>query len=441
MLSAARIWKRFGSFLEPKILFYMAFRLAGVGLAYIVTILVARWLGAAGFGAYSLAIMAVALLAVPFGRGWSTLVLRSAAARASQVIDSSTARLIRDGRILSLCYISILAAFSALAIGLGLVAWQVAALVLLAVLIKQNSAFRLALLRGKGFVKLNQVPEQIIQPTVLCLALFSFVYFRIFDLSWIIALSCFVAALFFSYVCGLALQAFIFRRSENERSDAASSTTSANLSSALIIGLNGLVTALLLQVDTYILGFFEGEAQVGVYRFAMQLSLIGGFVYSSVNYLAANEVASYWSRHELAELRALSQKYAILSVVASTLFIFALAILGSWFISTTVGQEFSRARDLALVLMIGQAFSASVGVAANLLTMSGNERSYMQATLIALAISVCASVALVPYFGAIGAASANVLGTIALNIVCLRKAILKTGVNTSVFQLPSNKVL
>ena len=261
----------------------MAFRVFSMGLAYGVALLLARWLGPSGYGSYSLAVMATTLLAVPFGRGWSTLVLRNAAAEGKSIIGGMTRRLIRDGRLLSAAYISLVGTGAAVAVVQGLSGWVPTLLVLLAIFTRSNSAFRLSLLRGKGFVKLNQVPEQIVQPAVLTLLLGLIVLAGGVELTWQIALACLLIGLVTSYILGLALQRRVFRDMPWEPPAQESAITKANLSNAAVIGANGLMIALAAQLDTYILGLFTDTAEVGVYRFAVQFALLGSFVYSALN--------------------------------------------------------------------------------------------------------------------------------------------------------------
>ena len=425
--------QRLRPFLEPRILQYMAFRIFGMGMAYGVALLLARWLGPAGFGSYSLAVMAIALVAVPFGRGWSTLVLRNAAAEGKKFIGGTTRRLISDGRLLSAAYVSVIGIGAAVSVAQGVFAWLPALLVLLAILTKQNSAFRLSLLRGKGFVKLNQVPEQIVQPAVLTLLLGFIVLAGGVELTWQIGLACFVAGLVTSYILGLALQRRVFRDMPWEPPAQESAITKANLSNAAVIGANGLMIALAAQLDTYILGLFTDTAEVGVYRFAVQFALLGSFVYSSLNYLAANEVAELWAKGDRQQIQVLSRRYALLSVAACLAFAAGLAVLGDWFIEVTVGATYGAARDLVLILMIGQTVAAAVGITGTILTMSGNERSFMRATIYGLVASAVVSIAAIPVAGAVGAALANVIGITVTNVFCLYRAITRVGVNASIF--------
>lgn len=134
-------------------------RLLGIGLGFLVTVVIGRQLGPSGLGAYGYALVLLALSGVPVANGWAALVLRKSAVGAWGEVRG----LLQRGWQLALSLAVLFFLVGHLAVGvLGvapLVAGGSAAISLLAfvLLCDQLGALRLSVLRGLNHPVLGQL--------------------------------------------------------------------------------------------------------------------------------------------------------------------------------------------------------------------------------------------------------------------------------------------
>lgn len=152
----------------------LALKLVATVLAFIVSILLARLLGAVGYGTYAYAIALVSLLSVPATLGLPHLIIRYIAAYQSRSVWS-----LMRGLLLQANQAVLLISWGLVLLA-AVIGWALAdrlppeglatfwlALVLLP-LVALN-ALRTATLRGLGYVLLGQLPEALIKPGLFIL--------------------------------------------------------------------------------------------------------------------------------------------------------------------------------------------------------------------------------------------------------------------------------
>jgi O-antigen/teichoic acid export membrane protein len=116
--------------------------------------------------------------------------------------------------------------------------------------------------------------------------------------------------------------------------------------------------------------------------------------------------------------------------------------VGGPYLLKLFGSHFASQHSVLIVLGIGTAIQAAGGPSAAILQLTGHEREYVPVVAANVALRLAGFVVLIPWLGVLGAAiSATVslaLATIALNILCRRRA----GVDPSILvllRLPSSK--
>ncbi len=85
------------------------------------------------------------------------------------------------------------------------------------------------------------------------------------------------------------------------------------------------------------------------------------------------------------------------------------------------------------VLAIGQLINAGLGAVGFLLTMTGHERETARVLWQTTALNVVLNLALIPLFGAVGAAIASSTSLAIWNVVLARLAWRRLGLNTTAF--------
>ncbi|SEW42030.1 Membrane protein involved in the export of O-antigen and teichoic acid [Cognatiyoonia koreensis] len=160
------------------------------------------------------------------------------------------------------------------------------------------------------------------------------------------------------------------------------------------------------------LGIFATPSDTGVYAIVIRLGLIFGIILQSLNNVLRPAFAVAHQTGALVDLQRQIQSGGLfllaigLPLIAGTMF-FRQPIL------LLFGPEFVGGGLALVILLLGQTVNLITASSGAILAMTGNERTLRTYTFITALLCILLSVALIPPFGLIGAASATAL-TIAL---------------------------
>lgn len=193
--------------------------------------------------------------------------------------------------------------------------------------------------------------------------------------------------------------------------------------SLLLASSRATLTIIILQltmtwVPTVLLGAMATSRDIAAYHVSVRVALLIGFVLVAVNGISAPKFASLFA---IGELRALEESVIRTTRIATWA---AVPIAAAFFvwpegILSLFGSEFRANGNLLRVLAIGYLVNTSTGSVANLLLMTGHERSYRNICLVGAAVSAVVAALAIWRYGAIGAAWAT---TATLIIVSLGAA-------------------
>jgi O-antigen/teichoic acid export membrane protein len=177
-------------------------------------------------------------------------------------------------------------------------------------------------------------------------------------------------------------------------------------------------TVLLLGwMDTFILGIYAADDQIGIYGVALKIATLSGFIFHAINSILAPKVALlYANRDEKAFSKLI--RFATQFITYTTVMLIAGILLFHKWILLLFGDEFITGGTVLMILCIGQlvmVLSGSVGV---IMQMTGNQLAYQYIVFIALLLNIALNFTLVPRYGITGAAVATVLSMFVWNIAC-----------------------
>jgi O-antigen/teichoic acid export membrane protein len=414
-----------------------ALRAANALLGFAVLLVLGRTLGPEGLGIYSYCVSLMALALVPIGRGYATLLLReSAAALHHQAWGRTRGLAHRAGQVsLGLAAVAACAGLAIAGIWPGTVAafGSIAALVALAAifLFDQLSSLRMALLRGIARPILGQVPDMLVKPVVLLAILGLALWLGPGAFGPTFALIALAIASAVTFVVGGSV--LILTAPAGLRRERAVFEDRVWLKSAVIFASSAAVMTANSQADLLLLGALTGAADVGIYRVAVQVALMGGLVYTSLNMLAGQRFAQLRAAKDTKAIQATAVLLARLAVLCAVPLPLVLSVGGNWLITQVFGADFSPALVPMIILSLAQVMNAAVGMASSLLMMSGLEVRVMRWGAIALATNVSLCLILIPLFGINGAATANALAMGVWNVGMWMVAIRWLGIDTSFF--------
>jgi O-antigen/teichoic acid export membrane protein len=161
----------------------------------------------------------------------------------------------------------------------------------------------------------------------------------------------------------------------------------------------------LASLDVILVGALGSARDAGLYAAAMRYLSPGALVYGALLFALGPQLSRLMARHEYARCEAVYQVSALwLSMLGLPLYL-PIAIFAP-LLMRVFGANFAAGGTALSVLALGMAINFATGAAPVLLLMGGKSGWDMANTLTGLVINVVLNVALIPRYGATGAAVA-----------------------------------
>lgn len=386
-------------------------------LSFVISILLARWLGTAGYGAYAYAMAWVTFLITPALFGLDTLIVRQIAVYVTQ----DKWPLVRG--VLRWAMRTVLLVGIALSLLVAGGAWFLlrhepqnrapflVALVLVPLM--AQARLRQAALRGFREVVSGLWPETLLQPLLLLtlLAMAHWKFGNAFSPQGAMGLNV------VSTLTALVLGAVVLRRKlpvemrvEQERE------TAVWFRSAWPLLTLSLLHISFSQADMLILGAVKGVEMAGVYAIAKWLAGVTGLVVTAVNAVLAPSAASLYTMGNIKGLQQTVTRSARALLFLSLPITLFLVIFGTPILKLA-GAQFAAGYTALIIMCIGQLVNAAMGSVGLLLMMTGHEIDAARGIGCGALANGILSALLIPRFGIEGAAWAASLSLILWNVV------------------------
>lgn len=393
--------------------------IVNAGLNYLITLLLARFLGATGYGAYIYALTFVGILQLPALLGLTTLLTREVAVYKTKKSWELATGLFRwSNRVTFVFSLALLSLaiylswqFSSVLPNQSL---QVTWIAILTLPLAVISSTRQAMMQGLGYIVKAQIPTVLIRPLLLVVFLpVAYLYLgNRMSAVWAMAI--------YGIVTGIATILLIVSCDRSLPSKLKSAIPQyqgwlwiKNALPMLFISGMYLINH---QTDTLMLGALTDASSVGIYSIAGRGVMITGFVLSAFNVSLAPVFTSLHTAGETERLQRLVTNSCRSILLATTSIVLGLILFGNWFM-LIFGQEFVSGTTALSILCLGQLFNAFTGSVALLLIMTG----YQKYTAIGMAISAVLNIilnrGLIPLWGINGAAIATTSSGIIWNIL------------------------
>lgn len=173
-----------------------------------------------------------------------------------------------------------------------------------------------------------------------------------------------------------------------------------------------LTGALLARLDQVIMLPLAGATQLGIYAVAVSIGEMALLFNYAVNAVMNAREAHNPSAESLAMAARISSLVTALGCVA-------IALLSVWAVPLVFGNEFSSVVPVIWILLTGIALGNAGSVVGSGLNGRGRPGMRSASSAIALVVNVVSLIILAPSFGAIGAAIATTVATIALGAINL----------------------
>jgi len=413
-------------------------RIAGACLGFLVSVLLARFLGASGLGVFAYAVAWIAVLLIPTTLGFQQLLPRDVAVYQSQSAWGKLRGLLMfSHRIVFLLGLTIAVAAAA---GMWLFSdvetpttttitfW----IALLLLPISGLVQVRQATMRGLGRVVLGQFPEAVLGPAMTIAMLMGLSLALPQPMSPIAAITIVVVAAALALIAGNRLLAGVMPQEVRlaEPILLRSSWIASAIPMVMITGLEVVNT----QTDLIMLGSISGERAAGLYSPAVKGASLVVFVWASVNMAIGPIIARAYHHGVQRELQDLVHKSALVIFFGTVPICLALWMFCTQFLSL-FGAEFTASHIALRVLLIGNLVNSVAGSVGLILKMTGNEKDVLWTGICAALANIGLNAVLIPLYGIDGAATATTISMsiwpVAAGVIVYRK----TGLNPTIFQV------
>lgn len=419
----------------------LCLKVVSTALSLTVAAVLARLLGAEGYGVYAYVMALVTILALPAQAGLPTLVVRETAKAHVAQRWGLMWGLWRWSSRLSL-------GLSLLLLGCGLVAvWLVGdrftrqhvstfyfGLLLVPLVALGN--LRSAALRGLRRVLQGQLPETMFRPGLFLLIIATAHLVLPRKITPEVAMASHAAAAAMAFIWGAW---FLYRARPPSMKSApyaleyeTHAWRKTIVPLALIAGI-GMINA---HADTLMLGWFRSAEEVGLYRVAASSAGLLGFGMTALNSVVAPHFARLYAQRNMAQLQQLVTRSAQVMVALALPVFIAFILAGEALLTLAFGNEFATAYIPLIILSFGHLFSVAVGSVGALLNMTGHERSTALGAVVAAGSNVILNAVLIPLLGVSGAALATAGSLVLWNLVLWRAARAQVGISCGLLGNP-----
>lgn len=400
-------------------------------------IILARSLGAEGYGVYTYAFAIMSLLMVIAEAGVPTLLMREVAASLGrEEWGLLRGALIRGGQFVGLVATCVsvigLIVLWCLAEGLSTSVLYTTALMLLVLPVSALCKTIAHALRGLHHVVLGQAVNMLIRPLLVVLLV------GIGFLLWpdLRQPQYAMAAQLIGVAVVLLVGILFLRRFLPAQGKTATPEYRSRdwLKSALPFTLIGGAGIINNHADIIMLGWFTGSDDVGIYRVAVQGATLVAFGLQAANAVVAPQFARLYALGDMARLQRLVTLSARVILVAALpvalIFIFAGGAVVGW----VFGPEFIIAHLPLAILSIGQLINAGFGSVGFLLNMTGYEDVVAHILWQTALVNIALNIILIPLYDTAGAGVATSASLALWNMLLYRQVRDRIGLISTAFR-------
>lgn len=404
-------------------------------LSFVSGVVLARLLGAEGYGTYALALTTATLIGMITEFGLPILVLREfSAARVSgdwghvrgllQWSDRSV--LVLSAVLIGATYLGRDLLLSGQSSGfLEAMLWSVLLIPFVA-----YGKLRASALLALDRVAASRIPIMILRPLLFILVSVALHWaFKGLEPQSAMAAQVAGAAL------AMAATLYLYRKARPPELRAARPVRSVAswLATALPMGMTEGLRLLQGQLGLLLVGALAGAMQAGLYRVADAVNLVTAVFISVVSTAAAPMFSRLWKAGD----RAAVERIALVSAIIMTAGTFAaglpIALAGDLIIPLIFGSQFTGASPVFTVLWSGMLAAATLGLCLPLANMIGRHVLATQSFVIIAGVNAALGAVLIPGSGAFGAAIATAGGMVAGSLYCAVRLWREERVNPTLF--------
>jgi O-antigen/teichoic acid export membrane protein len=269
-----------------------------------------------------------------------------------------------------------------------------------------------ALLQSIRFVTRSLLPDFIIR-LLIFMVLISIYYFIFGAISPAIAMALHVLGGLMALLVGEILMRYLLPSTMKQKDvqEEKSVWLKQSVRFAIIAGVI-LATS---RISTIFLGSLSSFEQTSFYSISLRITMLITLPQLAITSFIQPRIAQLYSEKRLKEMQWLVVLSIRGTMVIASLLILPVFLTAPW-ILRILGDGYAPALPVIFIVAIGQFVSLSVGPSAPILMMTGYEKDLIVVVVAAMILVIVFNLALVPSYGASGAAIATTIGLSATNI-------------------------
>lgn len=407
---ARRLWRELREGAQPRgfarsVAQTILLRLAGVLLAFLSSMLMARMLGAHGYGVYAYVMATAAVLSLPAALGLPQYLVREGAGRMRGV---SWLRRWADRRVM--------VAGALMASPLLLAAWLsqdaerrcLFALATLVPLLTALAEVRRSLLQANGLVVRSQLAASVFVPSGMLIGLAVLWWLNTQVEVWEVMALTVAVAMLPSLINGFQLRTVIAAVGDA----GLTSRPTVSLRAAMRFMWLSTLYLLLSRADLIMLGLLSSSSNAGLYAVASRAADLVALLLVASNMVIAPMVAKLHRDDELQKLQELLTVTMRFVVCASLPLVLLLFFGAGWLLPLFYGDAYADGAVVLRILVVAQFVLVLGGPLGTTLEMTGNENACLMVIGWVVVLNVVLNALLIQSFGAAGAAVATCLSVI-----------------------------
>lgn len=412
----------------------VAIKFLGTLFTFLISILLARYLGIDNYGVYVLAFSTVMLLSIPLTLGLPLLLTRyipkyevenNYGAIKGLLKKTNQMTFLSYAAILIVCvaiYFISPSQYSALFVETFL--WG-----LLLLPIMGFSAIRAASLQGMRYIILGQLPDALLRNLFLFSGILGY-YLITGAITAPEAMMIHVVSACISYVIGFY---FLKIKLLNRLKDVTpiyhtKKWLSHSLQFSLNMGINNIKT----RIATYMLAYFSGTAAVALFEVAFKGANLVSYALTALNSAIAPHLSKTFEENNPKRLQQIVTKASRVIFICSIPVALIFILGGEYVIETLYGLEYKDSYIPLAILCGAQLINSFAGSVGLLLNMTGHHSYVLRVNLFNTLFNIVIAIPLIMYFDVIGASLAYAALLVVQNTVLVWYAHRKMNINTTV---------
>jgi O-antigen/teichoic acid export membrane protein len=397
----------------------LGIKVASLGLTFISSLVLARFLGTENFGLYTYALAWATLLSIPATLGLDKLLIREVSVYQAR----SDWGLMRG--ILSWANSSVLLISTALSLLAAAIAWWLKIdtdpslvwaiwIALLALPIHSLTNLRMGAMQGLHKIVLAMLPEILSYPILIVaiLGTWQFLEGKEQAIFWVLGIRIVALA-----ICFLLGAKWLYDSIPTQVGQTTSEYQVKKwLQSSLPFMFLGVTEIINTQSAILMLGAIKGPEVVGIYAVVSRMSMLVIFIQGAVNRVLGPIVASFYVNNQTTKLQQVIAKSSRLVLLISLIIFSILVIFGSK-ILLLFGSDFDRGYTALVILIVGQLINSALGPVGLLLNMTGHEKLTAISVGSTALLNLVLNSFLIPKWGMNGAATATATSIVIINFV------------------------